>query len=517
MVAPRLFLLSLSVLLLSVPTVAAQEEEGAATARFAGADRFATAAEVATRAYDAAEHALVARGGDFPDALAAAPLAGALEAPIVLTRRSEVPRASLDALERLGVRRTVLLGGPAAIDEDVERQLRDAGYEVERIAGHDRYHTAIDIAREVGASDVVWLASGETFPDALAAGPPTANTRQPLLLTPRDRLPDDVEATIGDLRAQRVVIVGGPAAVSQDVQQDIEEGGVAVTRLAGRDRTDTAVQVAGYAADHAGIGLTTLLLARGDAFPDALAAAPYGAVADAPVLLTRSPDEISYDLLQFTVGNAETIRRVVALGGTAAVTDRVLARVAESAKQPLDTVTYHVGVADEHGDVDADVGSFAEHADWTLVDQRGWALDNDYRFTRTADRDAADFRLWLASPEDVDAAAPGCSPRWSCRVGDDVYINVERWNGSTETWDHRPLDDYRHYVVIHEVGHWIGLGHHDCEDSSTGEAPVMQQQSISLDGCSTNIWPLPFERELARDHLGGGSSAQGSGPAVSVE
>lgn len=154
------------------------------------------------------------------------------------------------------------------------------------------------------------------------------------------------------------------------------------------------------------------------------------------------------------------------------------------------TFAYEVGV---RGQVAGDLGVFAERVRATLADPRGWSLDGRIDFV-PAEEDGA-MRVWLASPDEVEAAAPGCSRDWSCRVGDDVFINDVRWRESTATWGHRPLEDYQRYVINHEVGHWLGEGHWDCPVLGQA-APVMQQQSIDLEGCEERLWPLPEERAV---------------------
>lgn len=75
-----------------------------------------------------------------------------------------------------------------------------------------------------------------------------------------------------------------------------------------------------------------------------------------------------------------------------------------------------------------------------------------------------------------------------------MIINEDRWLGATPAWNDAggSLRDYRHMVINHETGHWLGFSHSYC--GGPGQlAPVMQQQSISLQGCKFNPWPLTSE------------------------
>lgn len=166
--------------------------------------------------------------------------------------------------------------------------------------------------------------------------------------------------------------------------------------------------------------------------------------------------------------------------------------------EPRYTVTYSVRAT---GGVTADLAEFAEIARQTLGHTLGWSMGGEVQFVRVPR--GGDFTLWLATPGAVDAASPGCSAQYSCREGDDVYINERRWEDATDTWGSRPLLDYRYYVINHEVGHWLEVGHRNDCAAAGSRAPVMMQQSIRLyGGCRTNIWPLPSEKQEAlRDRL----------------
>jgi hypothetical protein len=90
---------------------------------------------------------------------------------------------------------------------------------------------------------------------------------------------------------------------------------------------------------------------------------------------------------------------------------------------------------------------------------------------------------------------------WSCRVGRYVIINQDRWKDASPAWNaaHLALRDYRHMVVNHETGHWLGLHHATCPGPGR-LAPVMQQQSKGLQGCRFNPFPTIHELDSRTPH-----------------
>ena len=104
------------------------------------------------------------------------------------------------------------------------------------------------------------------------------------------------------------------------------------------------------------------------------------------------------------------------------------------------------------------------------------------------------FTLVLAQAGRVPSFSSQCSAMWSCRVGRFVIINQDRWKHASPAWNaaHLALRDYRHMVVNHETGHWLGLHHASCPGRGR-LAPVMQQQSKGLQGCRFNPFPTIHE------------------------
>jgi hypothetical protein len=108
-----------------------------------------------------------------------------------------------------------------------------------------------------------------------------------------------------------------------------------------------------------------------------------------------------------------------------------------------------------------------------------------------------DFTIVLANANAVPSYSPGvCDTMYSCQSGRYVVLNDDRWSQGSPKWP-GPLGAYRQMVLNHETGHWLGLGHSLC--TGPGElAPLMQQQSIDLQGCAPNSWPLAWELDRVR-------------------
>lgn len=147
------------------------------------------------------------------------------------------------------------------------------------------------------------------------------------------------------------------------------------------------------------------------------------------------------------------------------------------------------------------LAGFASAAGAAYEDPRGWSLDGQVAFKKV-DRNC-DFTLWLSAAVDVPGFSAGCDAEWSCRVGDNVIINFDRWQDASPAWRLAggALEDYRSMVINHETGHWLGFGHADCVAGGQ-PAAVMQQQSIDLQGCAFSAWPTPGEHAILRRLMG---------------
>lgn len=154
----------------------------------------------------------------FADGLAGTSLAVDRQAPLLLTPTSELDDRVANEIDRVlgGAGEVILLGGTAAIEDDVATALQSSGYSVTRLAGENCYATAAVAKDGLDSPPRVLLAAGTNFPDALAGGADAGSVSAPIILTRLDRLPDNVEAYLRKRSATVAAsrICGGDRAIS---------------------------------------------------------------------------------------------------------------------------------------------------------------------------------------------------------------------------------------------------------------------------------------------------------------
>lgn len=291
--------------------------------RVAGEDRFATAAQSALQNFPiGVDRVYVATGRNFPDALAAGPVAGRQGAPILLTESATLPDDTRRALTTLAPASVIVLGGAQAVTDEVVAQIDGAsGVTSSRLAGEDRFATAaaVAVAGFPDGADRVYVATGTNFPDALSGGAAGAATDTPIVLVTRDALPDASAAELARIAPDEVVVLGGEVAVSAQVLDAIEDLlGVTPTRLAGDDRFATAALISRDAFPD---GAAAIFVATGLGFPDALSGAPAAALVPGPVLLTGTeciPDVVADEVLRLAAPTTTILGGKTAIGTRAA-------------------------------------------------------------------------------------------------------------------------------------------------------------------------------------------------------
>ncbi len=293
---------------------------GTEVVRYAGSDPYAMSIELAGALAQArggsSERVVLASGESWAESAAAGPLAASLGAPLLL-----VPPGGLQAsaarpdlvefLESAGTRRVVIVSSPEVLPNHEPSVLFGLGMlprNIERVHSDDPVGTSIAVAERIGApaefgelGRTVIIASDQSVADAAAVGPLAAAGPFPLLLTAPDALDPRTTTYLAEHEVAHVVLVGGTTAVAPSVQEALEATGINVSRLAGRDRSDTARLAAHLFDDHTSDdpkcseGPIRVGLAPARHPEQALTAGPLLAEQCAPLRFTE-PDQLPADL-----------------------------------------------------------------------------------------------------------------------------------------------------------------------------------------------------------------------------
>ena len=285
-----------------------------AVTQIGGVDRIETAILLSQDRFedDAAGAVVLTRSDDYADALAAVPFTKGVNAPLLLTKVLLDPRVG-DEIDRvLADAGTVfLVGGETSLAPSVQTALEAKGYLVERIAGANRYETAVAVAEKIGVPQNILVASGQNFPDALASGPAAAWAHGVVVLTDDARMPSVTADYLASQPEAFKYAVGGQAAAAAP----------AITPIVGLDRYETARLVAETFFElPLGVGIS-----NGSYFPDALSGGADAAAQNWPLLLAK------YDSLPSqTRGFIEThpsVIRVDVYGGAGVISNDVIVSI----------------------------------------------------------------------------------------------------------------------------------------------------------------------------------------------
>ncbi len=298
---------------------------------FSGADRYETAVQVAKASHpDGAQTVLLASGINWPDAMGGAALAGATDAPILLSATDALPAVTRAELIRLAPTKVLILGGTSALSVGVEGAVRSAlgpGTSVERLWGADRYSTAVAIATRAvaeqhgGFDGTAYVATGASFADALAAAPLSTAFGRPLYLSGPTGLSSATIAAMKKVGVTDVVVLGGTGAVPAAAEGQLAAAGIANSRVQGATRYATALAVARTGVDD-GLVWDHLALSNGTGFADALCGGVMQGHSGSVLLLTPATS-LDPGVKSELAAQADFISEIRYLGGLAALSQGV--------------------------------------------------------------------------------------------------------------------------------------------------------------------------------------------------
>ncbi len=193
--------------------------------RVAGDGRWETAAAIAQETTKKADHVFLTNDGQvsLADALAIGPVSGRDQTPILLTGRDALPEATRKALSEMNVQKVTIVGGETVISKKVQDTLEAQGIKVERIAGLDRYETAVEIAEKYFTSDqaIVTNDGKVSFADALMGGYLGAKADVPILLTSASQLSEHTGKYLKK-SVDSGYVLGGETIIQTEIFTEIE-------------------------------------------------------------------------------------------------------------------------------------------------------------------------------------------------------------------------------------------------------------------------------------------------------
>jgi len=289
--------------------------------RLAGENRYDTSASIAQDGWEQSDYAILAYGGNYPDALSAAPLAKKYDAPILLTSGNNLPAVTKETLISLQVKNVFIIGGTGVIPSSIDSELKSMKISVTRIAGQDRYETAIKVAQQLPSPTEIFVVTGEDYPDALSIAPIAALKHEPIILVPKNYMPDSVKAYLSANSINKTYVVGDSDIIDDNVFNQFPGS----ERIIGVDKYVRNINVNIKFDDL--FNSKDICIATGEGFADALTGAAYAAKKGIPIVLVNNyppPFTRLYTIINLNM--ADAINGIPYIfGGTGVVTDKAVA------------------------------------------------------------------------------------------------------------------------------------------------------------------------------------------------
>ena len=197
-----------------------------------------------------------------------------------------------------------------------------------RLAGSNRYETSTKISQKYfDTANTVVLASGLNNADALVSASFASTNGAPILLTQKDDVPASVKAEITRLGAKKIILSGGHGSISTNVEVQLKSMGLAVERVSGANRYETAAKIAENVRMKS--KSNKVILINGEKDADALTVSSLATQAGIPVLMTRANELNKYAKAKINEWKPEEL---IVVGGNASISDRVMSQVNAKSK-----------------------------------------------------------------------------------------------------------------------------------------------------------------------------------------
>ncbi|WP_300282252.1 cell wall-binding repeat-containing protein [Peptacetobacter sp.] len=260
-----------------------------------GENRFETALKISDM-WSSSDNLILTNANSIVDSMTATPLAHLKNAPILLTKKTEIPKEVKNKINKLNVKTVYLIGGTNVLDENIEKELKDMNIKFVRISGKDRFETSMNIAKEIDKnkdiSKISVVNGFDGLADSVSISSPSAINNTPILLTNNEGNINYAKEFIKSEEINRSYIIGGEKAISSDLDKNLKElsNNMEVSRISGKDRLETNIKV--METFYENKKLENLFVVKDgsrktDDLVDALSVSSYAAKINSPIILVN--------------------------------------------------------------------------------------------------------------------------------------------------------------------------------------------------------------------------------------
>lgn len=275
-----------------------------------GNDRFDTSVKISKSIKDK-KNVVIVNDKTMVDALSVSTLAKKMNASILLASGKKLDNGVKEEIKNIAPKNVFIIGGEKAISKEIENEIKEMKLTTSRVAGKDRYETAIKIAQMLGDKDEAIVVNGEKgLADAVSIASVAAQYDMPIILTKEDKLENTTKEYLNKNNFEKVYVIGGEKVISKKVENELSSS----ERIAGDNRNDTNANI--ISKFYKETELENLYIAKDgmkktNELIDALSISTLAAQNKAPILLAGK--KLSKG--QLRVVNSKKLKRVTQVGG----------------------------------------------------------------------------------------------------------------------------------------------------------------------------------------------------------
>ncbi|ADK15909.1 MULTISPECIES: cell wall-binding repeat-containing protein [Clostridium] len=283
--------------------------------RLGGQDRYGTCSQIVNQGWKSSNYAVIVNGYNFPDALSAATLAKKYNAPILLNGSDRLENTTIEQIKRLSVKQVFIVGGTGVISNEVEDELHGMNISTERFSGLNRTETSVSVANQIGTSNGIILTTDSDYTDALSIASIAAKLQMPIILVPKDSVPDSVSQLVENKNIPVTYVLGGQDIISDAVSSKFPN----VKRISGSDKYERNINIINAFSDK--FDFSSICLAYSEDFADALSGSAFAALNSNPIVLVGSS---TAPVTQCFIEN-KSFSKLYVFGGEAGITGDIVA------------------------------------------------------------------------------------------------------------------------------------------------------------------------------------------------